>query len=181
MWKEGCKKTTEAKKHNETNKSFFDKLLKRRVRLFWVLSLVGRGTERQKHCLLSLTPSTPISCALVNSLCYVPSLHLSRIFRPIIAPTWDCTQDNVGIFDNMDCETETLFWINKQHSLELLVRNPPFFPLLRTVLLVIFLLFILGLLSSTIWVISEKALSFLDGDRRWVFPLTCSGRVLWFE
>lgn len=40
MYKEGCKKktknkTTEAKKkHNGTNKSFFDKLLKRRVRLF---------------------------------------------------------------------------------------------------------------------------------------------------
>lgn len=55
MWKERCKKTTETKKKcNGTNKSFFDKLLKRRVRLFWVLSLVGRGTEIQKHCFPSL-------------------------------------------------------------------------------------------------------------------------------
>lgn len=56
MWKEGCKKTTEGKKHNGTNKSFFDKLLKRRVRLFWVLSLVDRGKEIQKHCFPSLPP-----------------------------------------------------------------------------------------------------------------------------
>lgn len=41
-------------KHNGTNKSFFDKLLKRRVRLFWVLSLVGRRTEIQKHSFFSL-------------------------------------------------------------------------------------------------------------------------------
>lgn len=42
------------KKHNGTNKSFFDKLLKCGVRLFWVLSLVGRGTEIQKHSFPSL-------------------------------------------------------------------------------------------------------------------------------
>lgn len=42
------------KKHNGTNKSFFDKLLKRRVRLFWVLSLVDRSTEIQKHSFFSL-------------------------------------------------------------------------------------------------------------------------------
>lgn len=48
------KKKKEGKKHNGTNKSFFDKLLKRRVRLFWVLSLVDRGMEIRKHCFLSL-------------------------------------------------------------------------------------------------------------------------------
>ena len=118
--KRGVKKTTEGKRHNGTNKNSFDKLLKCRACLFWVLSRVGLGMEVQKHCLLSL----PL--LLVNSLCYVPPIHLSCTFRPIIAPTWDCTQDNVGIFDNMDCETETLFWINKQHSLELLEGNPRF-------------------------------------------------------
>lgn len=59
MRKEGCKKTTELKKknphtHNGTNKSFFDKLLKRTVRVFGVLSPVDRSTEIRKHCFLSL-------------------------------------------------------------------------------------------------------------------------------
>lgn len=62
--------------------------------------------------MFSFTPFPPVSCSLVNSLCRVPSTHLSCTFHPIITPTWDCTQDNVGIFDNMDCENETLFWIN---------------------------------------------------------------------
>lgn len=136
MWKEGCKKKTQQrdkkkkrkkKKHNGTNKSFFDKLLKRRVRLFWVLSPVGWGAGIQKHCFLSL-PLLPSHAPWWIVYATYLLLHLCCTFRPIIAPTWDCTQDNVGIFDNTDCETETLFWINKQRRLELLERNPRFFP-----------------------------------------------------
>lgn len=97
------------------------------MRLFWVLSPVGWGAGIQKHCFLSL-PLLPSHAPWWIVYATYLLLHLCCTFRPIIAPTWDCTQDNVGIFDNTDCETETLFWINKQRRLELLERNPRFFP-----------------------------------------------------
>lgn len=163
------------------------------MRLFWVLSPVGWGAGIQKHCFLSL-PLLPSHAPWWIVYATYLLLHLCCTFRPIIAPTWDCTQDNVGIFDNTDCETETLFWINKQRRLELLERNPRFFPppAPLAVLLVIWL-FLLGLLSGDIWVISEKALSVLDGGSGmgvcwnmlwqgaviWVTPWMCNTNDIW--
>lgn len=85
-----------------------------------VLGVVSGGWRLgNAKTLFPLIPFPPVLCSPVNTLCYRASIYLSCTLRPIIAPTWDCTQDDVGIFDNTDCENETLFWINKQRSLEL--------------------------------------------------------------
>lgn len=119
----------------------------------------------QKQCFLSF----PFHLSRALWWIVYASIHLSCTFRPIIAPTWDSTQDNVGIFDNMDCENETLFWINKQHGLELLDWDFHIFALRCIISNNTF--FTLCLLSVIIWAVLENALRLLH--RELTLPQCC--------
>lgn len=126
----------------------------------------------QKHCFLSF----PSHLSWAHWWIVYASIHLSCTFRPIIAPTWDSTQDNVGIFDNMDCENETLLWINKQYSLELLDWYSTVF--LASSCIISSNIFSLSApLSVILGAVLENALRLLDRDH--ALPPCCDFTEFW--